>query len=223
MTQKSIVILISGSGTNLQAIIDAVNQGLINATIAAVISNRADTKGLQRAQHAHIKTAIIDQKEYQDRVSYDDALISEIDKYKPGLIVLAGYMRILTDNFISHYHGTILNIHPSLLPEFKGLHTHRRALEASKSVHGASVHFVSNELDSGPVVIQAEVPVLENDTEQSLAERVLLQEHVIYPMAIAWFVDGRLKMNGNKALLDNKVLDRPLLCKADQLIFSEQH
>jgi len=215
--------LISGSGTNLQAIIDAVNQGLINATIAAVISNRADAKGLQRAQHAHIKTAIIDQKEYQDRVSYDDALISEIDKYKPDLIALAGYMRILTDNFINHYHDAILNIHPSLLPEFKGLHTHRRALEASKSVHGASVHFVSNELDSGPVVIQAEVPVLENDTEQSLAERVLLREHVIYPMAIAWFVDGRLKMNGNKALLDNKVLDRPLLCKADQLIFSEQH
>lgn len=215
--------MISGSGTNLQAIIDAVNQGLINATIAAVISNRADAKGLQRAQHAHIKTAIIDQKEYQDRVSYDDALISEIDKYKPDLIALAGYMRILTDNFINHYHDAILNIHPSLLPEFKGLHTHRRALEASKSVHGASVHFVSNELDSGPVVIQAEVPVLENDTEQSLAERVLLREHVIYPMAIAWFVDGRLKMNGNKALLDNKVLDRPLLCKADQLIFSEQH
>ncbi len=223
MTQKSIVILISGSGTNLQAIIDAVNQGLINATIAAVISNRSDAKGLQRAQHAHIKTAIIDQKEYQDRVSYDDALISEIDKYKPDLIVLAGYMRILSDNFISHYQDAILNIHPSLLPEFKGLHTHRRVLEATKSVHGASVHFVSNELDSGPVVIQAEVPVLAKDTEQSLAERVLLREHVIYPMAIAWFVDGRLKMNGNKALLDNKVLDRPLLCKADQLIFSEQH
>ena len=222
MTEKSIVILISGSGTNLQAIIDAVNQGHINATIAAVISNRADAKGLQRAEHAQIKTALIDQKAYQSHTSYDDALISEIDKHKPDLIVLAGYMRILSDKFISHYQDAILNIHPSLLPEFKGLHTHRRALEASKKVHGASVHFVRNELDSGPIVIQAEVPVLADDTEEFLAGRVLLQEHAIYPMAIAWYIDGRLKLNDNKVLLDNKVLNGPVLWEAEQLIFSDR-
>ena len=150
MAQKSIVILISGSGTNLQAIIDAVAAGQINASISAVISNRADAKGLDRARQQHINAVIIDQNEYDDRASYDQALISEIDKYKPDLIVLAGFMRILSEEFISHFSNIILNIHPSLLPDFKGLHTHRRALEASKKTHGASVHFVSNELDSGP-------------------------------------------------------------------------
>jgi len=214
--------LISGSGTNLQAIIDAVNHGQVNATVAAVISNRADANGLQHARRAKIRTELVEQKEYQDRASYDEALISIIDKYKPDLIVLAGFMRILSDKFISHYQDAILNIHPSLLPEFKGLHTHRRALESSTQIHGASVHFVSNELDSGPVVIQAEVPVLADDTEESLAGRVLQQEHVIYPMAIAWFIDGRLKLNGNQVLLDNNALHRPALWKADQLIFSEQ-
>lgn len=214
--------MISGSGTNLQAIIDAVNHGQINATISAVISNRADASGLQRSQRAQIKTELIEQKDYQDRASYDEALISNIDKYKPDLILLAGFMRILSEKFISHYQDAILNIHPSLLPEFKGLHTHRRVLESSRQIHGASVHFVSNELDSGPVVIQAEVPVLADDTEESLAGRVLQQEHVIYPMAIAWFIDGRLKLNGNKALLNNIELHRPALWKADQLIVSEQ-
>jgi len=214
--------LISGSGTNLQAIIDAVNHGQINATISAVISNRADADGLQRAQRAQIRTELIEQKDFQDRASYDEALISNIDKYKPDLILLAGFMRILSDKFISHYQDAILNIHPSLLPEFKGLHTHRRVLESSRQIHGASVHFVSNELDSGAVVLQAEVPVLANDTVESLASRVLQQEHVIYPMAIAWFIDGRLKLNGDKVLLDNNTLHRPALWKADQLIFSEQ-
>ena len=222
MAQKSIVILISGSGTNLQAIIDAVAAGQINASISAVISNRADAKGLDRARQQHINAVIIDQNEYHDRASYDQALISEIDKYKPDLIVLAGFMRILSEEFISHFNNIILNIHPSLLPEFKGLHTHRRALEASKKTHGASVHFVSNELDSGPVVIQAEVPVLANDTEDALAERVLHQEHVIYPMAIAWYIDGRLEVNGNTVLLDDNTLHRPVLWKADQLVISEQ-
>jgi len=222
VAQKSIVILISGSGTNLQAIIDAVAAGQINASISAVISNRADAKGLDRARQRHINAVIIDQNEYDDRASYDMALISEIDKYKPDLIVLAGFMRILSEEFISHFNNIILNIHPSLLPEFKGLHTHRRALEASKKTHGASVHFVSNELDSGPVVIQAEVPVLANDTEDALAERVLHQEHVIYPMAIAWYIDGRLEVNGNTVLLDGKVLHRPVLWQANQPVISEQ-
>lgn len=223
MTSKSIVILISGSGTNLQAIIDAVANGQIKATIAAVISNRPDATGLQRAQQAQIKTVVIDQREYEDRATYDDALIAEIDKYKPDLVVLAGFMRILSEKFINHYPDAILNIHPSLLPEFKGLHTHRRAIEASKLTHGASVHFVSNELDSGPVVIQAEVSVLPDDNEETLAARVLQQEHIIYPMAIAWYIDDRLALNGNKILLDNKIMHGPALWKADQLIYSEQH
>jgi len=223
VTQKSIVILISGSGTNLQAIIDAVKQGRINASIAAVISNRADARGLQRAQRESITTAVIDQSKYSDRIAYDEALIAEIDKYNPDLVVLAGFMRILSDRFISHYRNTILNIHPSLLPEFKGLHTHLRALESSNQVHGASVHFVDNELDSGPVVIQAEVPVLANDTEETLAERVLRQEHIIYPMAIAWYIEGRLEVNDNEVLLDNNVLHRPVLWKEKQLVFSQQH
>ena len=220
VTQKSLVVLISGSGTNLQAIIDAVHEGRINAVIAAVISNRADAKGLQRARQAGINTAVVEAKPQQDRLSYDQALISTIDQLQPDLIVLAGFMRILSETFIDHYRDRILNIHPSLLPEFKGLHTHRRALEASKKIHGASVHFVSNELDSGPVVIQAEVPVLEDDTESSLASRVLQQEHNIYPIAIAWYVDGRLEVNDNLVLLDEKVLHRPVLWKADQLITS---
>jgi phosphoribosylglycinamide formyltransferase 1 len=223
VTQKSIVILISGSGTNLQAIIDAVKQGRIHGSIAAVISNRADAMGLQRAQRENINTAIVDQNEYPDRTAYDEALIAEIDKYNPGLVVLAGFMRILSDKFISHYQDAILNIHPSLLPDFKGLHTHRRVLESSRQVHGASVHFVSNELDSGPVVIQAQVPVLPGDTEETLGGRVLQQEHIIYPMAIAWYIEGRLQLKDNEVLLDNKVLHRPVLWKENQLVFSQQH
>ncbi len=221
MTQKSIVVLISGSGTNLQAIIDAVADGRINARISAVISNRADAWGLQRAQQARIKTVVVDPSGHDSRVSYDRALVSVIDGLAPDLIILAGFMRILSDEFIHHYENRILNIHPSLLPEFKGLHTHRKALQAATQVHGASVHFVSNELDSGPVVIQAEVQVLENDTEESLAERVLQQEHVIYPMAIAWFIDGRLATNGNDVLLDGKQLHRPVLWKSNRLIVPE--
>lgn len=221
MAKPSFVVLISGSGTNLQAIIDAVNNGRIDAVISAVISNRADAKGLQRARQAQIETVVVDQKEHQDRAAYDRALVSIIDTFAPDLVVLAGFMRILSDEFISHYEHRILNIHPSLLPEFKGLHTHRRALQAAKQVHGASVHFVSNELDSGPIVIQAEIPVLKNDTEESLAQRVLQQEHVIYPVAIALFVDGRLETNGNHVLLDGKVLHRPLLWKSDQLVVPE--
>ena len=222
MAQKSIVILISGRGTNLQSIIDAVKEGSINAVISAVISNRPDAKGLERARLENIDAVVIDQNEYDDRSAYDRALIAKIDGYAPDLIILAGFMRILSEEFIQHFDNMILNIHPSLLPEFKGLHTHRRALEAGKKVHGASVHFVSNELDSGPVVIQAEIPVLPGDTEDTLAERVLHQEHIIYPQAISWFVEERLKVKGNTVLLDGKALNEPVLWKADQLII-QQH
>lgn len=221
MAHKSIVILISGRGTNLQSIIDAVKNDRIHAVISAVISNRPDAGGLERARQQHINAVVIDQNQFDDRNAYDQALIAKIDEYSPDLIVLAGFMRILSDKFISHFDRRILNIHPSLLPEFKGLNTHRRALEAAKKIHGASVHFVSNELDSGPVVIQAEVPVLPDDTEDSLAERVLQQEHMIYPQAIAWWVDGRLEVNGNTVLLDGNPLHEPVLWKADQPVLSQ--
>ena len=221
MEQNSIVVLISGTGTNLQAIIDATRDGRINSNIAAVISNRPDAKGLDRAKKAGIDAVVIDSNTNGDRNEYDARLIAAIDHYQPALVVLAGFMRILSDAFIDHYCNRILNIHPSLLPEFKGLHTHRRVLEAGKQTHGASVHFVNNELDSGPVVIQAEVPVYKDDTEQVLAARVLEQEHIIYPMAISWFIDGRLEVNDNKVLLDSNVLPRPVLWKENQLIFSE--
>ena len=218
MAQKSIVILISGRGTNLQSIINAVKEGSIKARISAVISNRPDAKGLERARVENIDAVVIDQNEYDDRITYDRALIAKIDEYAPDLIVLAGFMRILSAEFIQYFDNMILNIHPSLLPEFKGLHTHRRALEAGKQVHGASVHFVSNELDSGPVVIQAVIPVLSGDTEETLAERVLQQEHIIYPQAISWFVEGRLKVNDNTILLDGNALNEPVLWKADPLV-----
>jgi phosphoribosylglycinamide formyltransferase-1 len=221
-TSKSIVVLISGSGTNLQAIINAVKSGSINANIAAVISNRPDAPGLERARKAGINAVAIDQKTITDRDQFDEALIDEIDKHGADLIVLAGFMRILTEKFIDRYEHRIINIHPSLLPEFKGLNTHRRVLEAGKTRHGASVHFVNIELDDGPVVIQAEVPVLPDDTEQSLAARVLEQEHIIYPMAISWYIDGRLEVNDNNILLDKSILRRPALWQANQLTFSEQ-
>jgi phosphoribosylglycinamide formyltransferase-1 len=212
-TRKSLVVLISGSGTNLQAIIDAVGDGRINARIAAVISNREDAAGLERAHAAGIATHFIDPGRFNDRDAYDRQLIDCIDSLAPDLIVLAGFMRILSEAFITHYADRILNIHPSLLPALKGLHTHQRALDAGLDRHGASVHFVSNELDSGPVVIQAQVPVLATDTETSLAARVLEREHEIYPLAIGWFVDGRLEYAGSKVLLDRNPLSEPVLWK----------
>lgn len=208
MNKKSLVVLISGSGSNLQAIIDAVASKQINATIAAVISNRPSAYGLERATGANIKTIVIDHAEFAHREDFDTALSAHINDLKPDLVVLAGFMRILSDDFIEQYKGKILNIHPSLLPEFKGLHTHQRVIEAGKSVHGASVHFVDNELDSGPVVIQAEIPVADND-EETLAKNVLEQEHIIYPMAIQWFIEGRLTLVNNQVLIDNKPVEQP--------------
>ena len=203
MSTPSIVILISGSGSNLQAIIDAVDEKRIHAQISAVISNRPDALGLEKARSAGINTIVIDHTEFSERQKFDNALAKQVAKLNPELIVLAGFMRILPESFIEQYEGRMLNIHPSLLPEFKGLHTHRRALEAGHDQHGASVHFVSNELDSGPVVIQAKLAVLDED-ENSLAARVLKQEHIIYPLAIEWFVSGRLSLINNHVHFDNK-------------------
>ena len=189
---KNIVILISGRGSNMEAIARSVLPG---AKIAAVISNRPDAKGLEIARGLGIASLALDHKTFPDRESFDARLMQEIDSFAPGLVVLAGYMRILSDGFVRHYTGRMLNIHPSLLPSFTGLHTHRRALEAGVRLHGATVHFVTPDLDVGPIVIQAAVPVLAEDTEETLAVRVQAQEHRIYPQAVRWFVEGRLAVD----------------------------
>ena len=219
-TPISIAVLISGSGSNLQAIIDALMTDNINANISVVISNKADAYGLTRAADAGIKTCFIDHRQYADRVSFDQAMIEEIDQYSPDLIILAGFMRILSDEFVNHYTGRMINIHPSLLPEFKGLHTHKRALEAGHKQHGASVHYVSNELDGGPVILQAEIDVFEDDTEESLRLRVLEQEHIIYPMVTRWFAERRLQLKNDKVLFDNQELKQALLLRKGELVNS---
>jgi len=212
-----IVVLISGSGSNLQSIIDACASGTIGGEVVAVISNRADAYGLQRARRAGIPTEVLEHGAYPDRESFDQALAKQIDRYNPELLVLAGFMRILTPDFVRHYAGRMLNIHPSLLPHFQGLHTHRRALEARHELHGASVHFVTEELDGGPLILQAEVPVLQDDNESRLAERVLEQEHRIYPTVIQWFAQGRLHLDPEQGvLLDNDLLREPVRWPAQQ-------
>lgn len=205
----TLVVLISGSGSNLQAIINAIKAGRLRARIAAVISNRTDVYGLQRAADAGIPTITLDHTRFDSRAAFDQALQAQIDGFEPDLVVLAGFMRILTPDFVRHYAGRMLNIHPSLLPLYKGIHTHRRVLEDGGHEHGVSVHFVTPELDGGPVIIQAKVPVLPSDTEQSLAQRIQEQEHIIYPQALKWFVEGRLTLEGNRAILDGKALTRP--------------
>ncbi|MGD9870850.1 MAG: phosphoribosylglycinamide formyltransferase [Thauera sp.] len=192
---KSIVILISGRGSNMEAIVRAQIPG---ARIAAVISNRPDAAGLAFARAHGIAAELLDHTAYPDRAAFDAALAACIDAHAPDLVVLAGFMRVLTDGFVRRYAGRLLNIHPSLLPSFPGLHTHRRALETGVRVHGASVHFVTAELDDGPIVIQAAVPVLPGDDESTLAARVLAQEHRIYPQAVRWFVEDRLVLGGGR-------------------------
>ena len=206
MADCNVVVLISGSGSNLQALIDSITKDGNPARIAAVISNRADTYGLERARQAGIATRVLDHKQFDGREAFDAALIEAIDGFAPQLVVLAGFMRILTPGFVNHYTGRLLNIHPSLLPKHKGLHTHQRALEAGDSEHGCSVHFVTEELDGGPLVVQAVVPVESGDTPESLAQRVHSQEHHIYPLAMRWFAEGRLRLGATGAQLDGKDL-----------------
>lgn len=203
-----LVVLISGSGSNLQAIIDACSNQEINATIEAVISNRPDAYGLERAQKAGITTHTINHKDYADRASFDVELEKLIDSYAPGLVVLAGFMRILTTEFVNHYLGRLINIHPSLLPDFQGLNTHQRALDANAKEHGASVHFVTPELDGGPVIIRATTPIEQGDDAEKLAAKVLIEEHRIFPEAISWYAQGRLKLENNQALLDNNPINQ---------------
>ncbi|WP_248797069.1 phosphoribosylglycinamide formyltransferase [Pseudomonas sp. MWU13-2105] len=202
----NVVVLLSGTGSNLQALIDNVRTGENPARIAAVISNRADAYGLQRARDAGIETRTLDHKAFDGREAFDTALIELIDAFNPQLVVLAGFMRILSADFVRHYQGRLLNIHPSLLPKYKGLHTHQRALEAGDREHGCSVHFVTEELDGGPLVVQAVVTVESDDTAQSLAQRVHTQEHRIYPLAVRWFAEGRLVLGEQGALLDGQLL-----------------
>ena len=189
---KNIVILISGRGSNMEAIVHACAQEKWNARIAAVISNKASAGGLAFAQSHGIATDVLDHKQFDSREAFDAELARVIDEYQPDLVVLAGFMRILTEGFVRHYEGRLLNIHPSLLPAFPGLHTHERAIEAGCKLAGATVHFVTPELDHGPIVIQAAVPVLPGDTGDTLAARVLRQEHQIYPRAVRWFVNDAL-------------------------------
>ena len=206
----SLVVLISGSGSNLQAIIDKCADKRINASICRVISNKADVKGLTRAEAAGITTDVIDHTQYADRDTFDAALIEVIDQCKPDLVVLAGFMRILTEGFVTHFKGRLINIHPSLLPKYQGLNTHQRAIDAGDSEAGASVHFVTEELDGGPVIAQAKVSVEANDTAETLAKRVLTVEHDIFPAVIGWFADRRLQLDNNQVLFDQQTLSSPI-------------
>ncbi|HEX8615327.1 MAG TPA: phosphoribosylglycinamide formyltransferase [Telluria sp.] len=200
---KNIVILISGRGSNMEAVVHAAREEQWPARIAAVISNKADAKGLDFAKAHGIPIAVVANKEFATREAFDAALQETIDRFAPDLVVLAGFMRILTPGFVAHYDGRMLNIHPSLLPLFPGLHTHQQALDAGVTKHGATVHFVTAELDHGPAVLRAEVDVLPGDTPDTLAARVLVQEHTLYPRAIRLFVEDRLSIdNGDVRIAD---------------------
>jgi phosphoribosylglycinamide formyltransferase-1 len=198
---KSIVILISGRGSNMAALVDAAADGSLPVQVAAVASNRPDAVGLAIAASRGIPTRVVDSARFSGREAFDDALAGIIDAFSPDLVALAGFMRILSDGFVARYAGRLINIHPSLLPAFPGLHTHRRALEAGVRIHGCTVHFVTPALDRGPIIAQAAVPVLDGDDEASLAARVLAQEHRIYGQAVRWFAEGRLRLAGERVAL----------------------
>jgi phosphoribosylglycinamide formyltransferase-1 len=201
-----LVILISGSGSNLQAFIDRIASGGLDARIACVISNKATAPGLQRAQAAGIATEVIDHTGFASREAFDEELRQRVESYRPDLVILAGFMRILTPVFLRAFSGRLLNIHPSLLPKYPGLHTHQRAIDAGDLEAGATVHFVTEELDGGAPIVQASVPVRPGDTPQLLAARVLEVEHCIYPLAAQWFAERRLQLRANLAFLDDAPL-----------------
>ncbi len=206
---KKIVVLISGNGSNLQAIIDKLHNTELKkqkVQVVAVISNKADAYGLQRASDAGIDAQVVLNEGINSREQYDLLLSEMIEQYQPDLILMAGFMRILSTPFVEKYRGKMLNIHPSLLPKYQGTKTHQRAIDAGDKEHGATVHFVTPELDSGPTVLQAKVPVFAEDKAEDLAARVLTQEHSIYPLAAQWFLSGRLSMVEDRALLDGNLL-----------------
>ncbi|MCS5586076.1 MAG: phosphoribosylglycinamide formyltransferase [Gammaproteobacteria bacterium] len=198
------VVLISGSGSNLQAIIDQATD--IDLEISCVISNHADAYGLTRADNANIPTHVVNHTQFDSREDFDQAVSKTIDQYNPDVVILAGFMRIFTEAFAQKYCGKMLNIHPSLLPKFQGLNTHQRVIDAGENEHGVSIHFVTAELDGGPIIAQSSIAVLPNDNASSLAERVLIEEHKLYPKVIHWFTQGRLKLNNGNAVLDENIL-----------------
>jgi phosphoribosylglycinamide formyltransferase-1 len=209
MSKSRLVVLISGNGSNLQAIIDSLNTGEIKANIVSVISNKADAYGLVRAKLANIPTTIIDHTHYATRESFDQSLANIIDQYSPDIIVLAGFMRILTTDFVTAYAGKLINIHPSLLPLYRGLQTHKRALQDDASQHGASVHFVTPALDSGAVIVQGIVSIEKNDTEETLAMRVHQIEHIIYPQAVKLLVENEVKLRRDDIFINKQLLQQP--------------
>jgi len=205
-----IAVLVSGGGSNLQSIIDNVHESDIAAEICCVISNRKQVYALDRARLANIPTAVIESNAYDERRLFEQALLAQLEQHQADVVVMAGFMRVLSAEFIQHYTGRILNIHPSLLPEFTGLHTHQRALAAGKKRHGCSVHFASAELDGGPIIMRAEVAVLSDDNEETLAQRVLLQEHKIYPLCVQWLCEGKVKLDDNEIFYFDEKLMEPL-------------
>jgi phosphoribosylglycinamide formyltransferase-1 len=209
-----IAILISGRGSNMRAIAERAADGSLPVEIRVVVSDQPNAAGLETARGMGLRTEVLSPREFPDRASFDRALAALIARYEPKLVVLAGFMRILTTEFIAPFAGRIMNIHPSLLPKYRGLHTHRRALEARDELHGVSVHFVTEELDGGPVIIQSCIDMRADDTEASLSARVQRQEHRIYPQAVEWFATGRLALVGDAVMLDGKRLDRPIMIDA---------
>ena len=201
---RSVVVLISGNGSNLQALMDFSSAG--NYRVSGVISSRPDAYGLKRAEQSNIPTTLVDHKQYASRDLFDQALCQSIDEYGPGLIVLAGFMRILGADFVKRYQGKILNIHPSLLPNYPGTNTHQRALDAGEKLHGVSVHFVTEELDGGPVIAQESITIESIDDAETLALKIHEKEHVLYPAVVSLFADGRLSLDGNSAFLDEQLL-----------------
>lgn len=210
VTEPRIVVLASGNGTNLQTLIDATTGQAFPGKIVAVGCNRPRAFALERAAQAGIETFTVDHTEHDSRESFDAALRAEIDRHAPDLLVLAGFMRILTTEFVRRYHGIMINIHPSLLPKYTGLKTHQRALEAGDKVHGVSVHFVTEDLDGGPVIAQAEIAIAPGDSAEILAEKVRAKEHLLYPIVVRWFCEGRLKMEADVVHFDGIPLPKPL-------------
>lgn len=200
----SVVVLISENGSNLQALMDFSSAG--NYRVSGVISNKPDAYGLQRAKQSNIPTTVVDHKQYASRDLFDQALSQAIDEYEPGLIVLAGFMRILGADFVKRYQGKILNIHPSLLPNYPGTNTHQRVLDAGEKIHGVSVHFVTEELDGGPVIAQESIAIEPIDNAETLALKIREKEHVLYPAVVSLFADGRLSLDENSAFLDEQLL-----------------
>lgn len=214
ITEPRIVVLASGSGTNLQALIDATRDEGFPGRIVAVGCNRPDAFALERARQAGIETFVVDHKAHDSRDAFDTALKANIERHGPDVLVLAGFMRILTPAFVRAFHGITFNIHPSLLPKYTGLNTHQRVLEAGDKIHGVSVHFITEDLDGGPVVAQAEIPVEAGDTVDSLTGKIQQKEHLLYPIVVRWFCEGRLKMVGDRVRFDGTPLESPMRLSA---------